>query len=67
MSASRPEDLLLDRYFPDADEKTRETARADFRRFVTTLFAIAIEVAERESLERDSPNLDRRRRIRPVP
>jgi len=40
----RPGDLLLDRYFKDADEKTREEAREAFREFARVLEELGEEV-----------------------
>jgi len=47
-SARRPGDLLLDRYFKDADEKTREEAREAFREFARALEELGEEVLERQ-------------------
>ena len=41
----RPGDVLLDHYFPDADEETRERAREAFRDFAHFLLRIGERIA----------------------
>ena len=43
-SQSKPGDLLLDRYFPDADHETRERAREAFSRYATILYRIGNKI-----------------------
>jgi hypothetical protein len=64
----RPGDILLDRYLRGADEATREAAREDWKAFVRALLRVATRLAlAEEERSRDSPNPDRRLRIRSLP
>ena len=47
-SERRPGDLLLDRYFPDADEETRERAREAFRRYALLLYRLGTKIEEQQ-------------------
>jgi len=44
----KPGDALLDRYFPDADEATRERAREAFRDFAFFLLRMGERLAQDE-------------------
>jgi hypothetical protein len=61
----RPGDLLLDRYFPNADEETRERAREGFRRYALLLIKIG-ERLEREEAEADSSKPETDSKISPT-
>jgi len=51
-SRSRPGDILLDRYFKDADSATRERAREAFRQFARVLEELGESIADAaDSLE----------------
>jgi hypothetical protein len=63
----RPGDLLLGRDLLDADEVTREAARAQWKRLIRALLKVAARLAREEDVAVDSPNLDRRRTIRSLP
>ncbi len=52
----RPGDGLLDKYFPDADEETREAARDAFRRYALLLVRLGTKIDEdmkREQQEKE--------------
>jgi hypothetical protein len=67
-STQQPGDFLLDRYFPDADEMTREAAREQLKRFVRALLRVATRLAEEEAAQSgDSPKSPRRPTISSVP
>ena len=61
----KPGDLLLDRYFSDADDETRERAREAFRAHAVLL----VRLGERllNSPGSDSPERDGRRTIQSAP
>jgi len=63
----RPGDLLLDRYFPDADKETREAARAQFGQFAEAIFRVGVRLAHEEATAADSPKTDWRPTISPTP
>ena len=60
----RPGDLLLDRYFPDADEETRERAREAFAEFARAMEELADEMLAAQAA--DSRDLSEWSRIRPT-
>ena len=60
----RPGDLLLDRYFKDADHETRELAREAFREFARVLEELGEVILAREA---DSHESQACGRIRPTP
>lgn len=55
-TVKRPGDFLLDRFFPDTDEDTRERAREAFREYALILLRLGerIEEATREAGSLDS-------------
>lgn len=61
--SDRPGDFLLNRYFPGADEATRERAREAFRAFALLLLRIGERIAIDEALSPDSPELAGRPKI----
>ena len=67
MADRHPGDFLLNRYFADADDETREAARLRFRSFVAALLVVANRLAEEERALGDSPKVDGRRTIPSVP
>lgn len=67
MIAKRPGDFLLDKYFPDADEVTRERAREAFRDFAQFLFRMGERLSEDERPERDSTELHEGAKISEAP
>lgn len=60
----RPGDLLLDRYFKNADHETRERAREAFREFARVLEELGEVILAREA---DSPESQTCDRIPPTP
>ncbi len=54
----RPGDGLLDKYFPDADEATREAARDAFRKYALLLVRLGTKIDEdmRRQEQTDSTN-----------
>ena len=60
MTLPRPGDLILDRYFPDANEEERDRARAALREWAALLIRIGerLRLASGDGL--DSPELPRR-------
>lgn len=64
---SQPGDLFLDRYFPDADEATREAAREALRRYTLHLIAVGERILRRRQAAMDSTESDRRPTISPSP
>lgn len=56
MREKRPGDLLLDRYFPDADEETRESARERFREFALLLVQIGERVNREQEFDSSMPS-----------
>ena len=46
--ASRPGDLILDRYMPDASEAEREEARENLRAYAAVVLQIATRLATEE-------------------
>ena len=46
----RPGDRLLDKYFPDADEATREAARDAFRKYAVLLVRWGARIEKEEGL-----------------
>lgn len=65
-STRRPGDLLLDRYFPNADEETRERAREGFRRYALLLIKIGERLEREAAAATDSPMADVRGKIPPT-
>ena len=64
---SKPGDLLLNRYFSDADPETRERAREAFRRYAHHLVRIGECLLREEQQQVDSTEFDRRPTIHPTP
>lgn len=60
----RPGDLLLDRYFPNADQETRERARKAFLEYARVLEKLGESILARERDSRDSEECGR---IPPTP
>jgi hypothetical protein len=62
----RPGDLLLNRFFPEADHETREQAREAFRAHGLALLRLGHRIEQAQAAA-DSQNLDRRPIISPPP
>jgi hypothetical protein len=56
----RPGDLLIDHFFPDADEQTRERARDMLRAWAAFLIRMGDRLVPSEDRQEDSPELPRR-------
>jgi hypothetical protein len=54
----KPGDFLLDKYFPDADEATREKAREAFRDFAHFLLRIGERLSADDAPASDSTGTD---------
>ncbi|HUZ12291.1 MAG TPA: hypothetical protein VMU93_05530 [Caulobacteraceae bacterium] len=52
----RAGDALVDRYFPDADDETRERAREAFRDFALFIFRMGERIVNERDAEASSPN-----------
>lgn len=50
LSNPRPGDRLLDRYFPDADQETRERARDAFREYGVVLLRLGERIIHAQEL-----------------
>jgi hypothetical protein len=66
-SKPKPGDLLLDRYFPDADEVTRESARNAFRDFAAFILGIGERLITDENQPADSTKCDEGAKIEVAP
>jgi hypothetical protein len=67
ITAQKPGDVLLDRYFPKADPDTREQAREAFRAYAGHLVRIGERILHQEKQAADSTKSDRRPTIQPTP
>lgn len=63
----RPGDHLLDRYLPDADEKTRERAREAFREYARVLEDFGRRIGARKRDSRESKSCDTIPSLNPPP
>lgn len=67
MAERRTGEPLLNRYFPAADNETREKARAAFRDYAALLFRIGARLTAEDQVSVDSTETLGRRTIRPTP
>ena len=63
----RPGDLLLARYFPNADEETRERAREAFREWALLILRIGRSVRDAQSTASNSQAENRRHTVPSAP